>query len=376
MEDKAGSNGVDVDRIIRIVDGSGETPSPHELEVISRMAEISTCEEYDQRGQFERLQKTIFRQRQKKRHTVLLRFVSSAAALLVLGLVLLQLYKEKSHAPTDVEQSNPIIIAEARSETKDVLLKLRNGLVINATEEFQDASTTDDLKSIERNHPDLVALGEYNTIVVPRTKEYKLLLEDGSQVTFNSDTQVRFPNEFSSLERRIILDYGEIFLQVAKDENRPFIVEVAGSVIEVLGTSFNINAYPESPLSTTLVTGKARMSKGEKSVEMTPGMQVTVIGDDHLEVSNADIQGVLAWTKGKYKFENRPLKEIITQLERWYDCQVVYDESKLSTLAFTGLVSKEEGLDHILGLLTKTGGVEFYHSDSETIHVRAKQRED
>ena len=120
--------------------------------------------------------------------------------------------------------------------------------------------------------------------------------DDGSLILVNSETEVKFPDKFSRKERRIVLEYSEIFVCAAKEPSRPFIVEVNGSEIEVLGTSFNVNAYPDAPLEATLVTGSIRFTKGVESVVLLPGQQANVAGE-HVVVKEVDVNILTAWTK-------------------------------------------------------------------------------
>ena len=104
------------------------------------------------------------------------------------------------------------------------------------------------------SHADLV----YNTLTVPRCCEYRMVLADGTQVWLNSESELRFPVNFTGNERRVFLK-GEAYFQVAKDETKPFRVETGALEIEALGTQFDVNAYRDNgQWMTTLVEGRVR----------------------------------------------------------------------------------------------------------------------
>lgn len=362
-----------IERILDIVNGSGETPTEHETKILRKIAELSSFDDFDTEAQLERLTSTRHNRTQKKRMSQVLRWSASAAAVVTLGLIIFNQFGTPKDNAIIRDDSNQIALTHPIPESEDVMVTLRNGLIINAAETFDTSSSTQDLTRVDSKHSQASAISEYNTIVVPKKKTFELYLEDGSLLTFNSDTKVRFPDEFSTLERRIIVDYGEVFVEVVKDTARPFIVEVGGSEIEVLGTSFNIQAYPETPLSTTLVTGRVKFSKGEKSVQITPGKQVTVANGDELLVKTVNTENITAWTRGHFVFENKRLSEIVSQIERWYDIRIVFDNPELYEYRFTGIVNKTDELYYFINLLSMTTMIDHYCDENSTIHLRSRR---
>lgn len=360
------------DRILRIIEGSGDIPSDGDMRILCRMAALSEEDEYDESRGYARLLSTLKRRRMSRRLKRVIKPISTAAAILVAGLFIFSQY-------FDLTGRKEVVVEEEVAVSKPqnlngVLLTLRNGNVINMTDTPEDEQSTDDIKALEQAS-EIVPISDYNTIVVPRRRDYRLYLDDGSLLTFNSDTKVRFPNEFTSSERRIIVDYGEVFVQVMRDEQRPFIVEVKGSEIEVLGTSFNIHAYPESNVTTTLVTGKVRFRRGPQSVDITPGKQVIVDAQSHLMVQDVNVEDVMAWVRGYFVFDNMPLGKIMTHIERWYGFKAEFDSPELANFAFTGVMDKRDNMDYILELLRQTTDIEFYCTDDYVIHIGRSRME-
>lgn len=198
-----------------------------------------------------------------------------------------------------------------------------------------------------------------NTMVTPRGGQYQLVLPDGTKVWLNAASSITYPAAFAGKNRAIKIT-GEGYLQVATDKSRPFIVDVDGrSTVEVLGTGFDINAYAdEGEIRTTLVEGRVRvLQKGpsDHSVTLEPGQQALAAGRNALTVvKNADINQVLAWKNGIFIFQNSDLRNVMKQLERWYDVDVKY-EGKLPKFEFSGEMDRGVMLSAVLRFLSDYG---------------------
>ena len=202
---------------------------------------------------------------------------------------------------------------------------------------------------------------EYNTIVVPRRGEYRLVLADGSKVYLNSESELRFPVVFTGGERRVYLS-GEAFFEVAPDAEKPFIVEANDVDVRVLGTRFNVNAYiPDRAIRTTLVSGKVRVSdrSGEESAILAPGQQA-VWQEGHFSTRNVDVSAFTAWIDGKFYFEEgATLEEIAEQLQRWYDIDFIFSSGRVKQFVFAGMIKKEYTANEIFSIIEKTTRVKF-----------------
>lgn len=200
----------------------------------------------------------------------------------------------------------------------------------------------------------------YNTIIVPRAGEYRLVLSDGTVVWLNADSELKYPVNFQPDQRRVFLR-GEAYFEVAKNEKQPFIVEVGGMKVNVLGTKFNVNASRvDGCWQTTLVEGKVRVSDGADTdgVVLLPNQQ-SELKNGHFYVKEVDASVYTAWRDGKFYFESEPLEEIAAQLERWYDVQFFFTRENLRKDKFTGVIRKDYTADQILDIITKTTNVKF-----------------
>ncbi|OOG18017.1 anti-sigma factor [Sphingobacterium sp. CZ-UAM] len=194
------------------------------------------------------------------------------------------------------------------------------------------------------------------TLEVPAAGTYSVVLSDGTTVWLNAASKLEYPDQFVGDERRVKL-VGEAFFQVAKDASRPFRIEVEKSVIEVLGTSFNVNAY-QKEISTSLVEGKVKiMSQGHEAY-LSPGNEA-IISVDKIRVQPADIQKNTAWQRGEFLLDGSSFEEIINQISRWYNVDFVNAESISLDNRFNGTLSRESRLSEVLKILSYTTNRKF-----------------
>ena len=198
---------------------------------------------------------------------------------------------------------------------------------------------------------------EWHTLQVPRGGEFVLNLADGTVVTLNADSKIRYPAQFSGKDRQVLLE-GEAFFDVAEDSLRPFIVKTNGMDVRVLGTCFNMKAYPDENQQTTLVRGAVEVSLNQQQVVLSPGEQVTCV-EHELKVEQVDIHPYIAWKNERFVFENEPLEDVLKKLERWYNIDVFIQNAALREMRFTGNLPKYEKIDKVLELLALTTRVKF-----------------
>lgn len=190
----------------------------------------------------------------------------------------------------------------------------------------------------------------FNTLSVPRGGQYALTLSDGTRVWLNAASYIKYPTVFNGPERVVEIS-GEAYMEIAKDNKQPFIVNANGTEILALGTSFNVNAYAdESGVKTTLIDGGVRVRKlsAAESKVLSPGQQATVTGNiDHVKVESVDTEQVLAWRNGFFSFNNADIKTIMRQLSRWYDINIIYEKG-VPEQHFFGEMSRSLSLSQVL----------------------------
>lgn len=199
----------------------------------------------------------------------------------------------------------------------------------------------------------------FNTITTPKGAGYDLVLADGTKVWLNSSSSLSFPAEFKGGHRDVKLT-GEAYFEVAKNKEKPFIVEANGTRIQVLGTHFNVGAYPdEQAVVTTLLEGSVKVSKNDKQLIIVPGQQaISRLNTDEITSEKANIDEVMAWRNGYFKFHNEDVKSIFRKVSRWYDIEVEY-RGNFSNQRFGGTYSRSKSINELLTYLEKIGNIHF-----------------
>ncbi|MNG85351.1 fec operon regulator FecR [compost metagenome] len=156
---------------------------------------------------------------------------------------------------------------------------------------------------------------------------------------------------------------GEAYFEVAKKiikgtktERVPFIVETDRQQLLVLGTTFNINAYPdEKNVKTTLIEGSVQVSPSEQASPkiLKPGQQ-SVLNGKNLSIHQIDVSQAVAWKQGDFTFDEMPLEEIMRQISRWYDVEVSYEDN-MGKIKFGGSISRSKDIKEVLEVLKLTG---------------------
>lgn len=197
----------------------------------------------------------------------------------------------------------------------------------------------------------------YNTVATPRGGQFQLVLSDGSKVWLNAASSIRFPATFSGNSRNVEIT-GEAYFEVAHNANSPFTVTANNVAIKVLGTHFNVDAYnDENTIKTTLLQGSVKVSKGASNKLIVPGEQAVVnksISDASAIVikKEVDLDEVIAWKNGLFAFQNAGIKEIMQDLARWYDVEVVY-EGTIPDITFSGELGRNLSLAQVLSALSE-----------------------
>lgn len=200
----------------------------------------------------------------------------------------------------------------------------------------------------------------YGEIMVPRGGVYRMVLADGTRVMLNAETRLRFPEAFGEGERRVFLE-GEAYFEVAKERERPFWVDFREGTVRVLGTQFNVKAYGGEEAVATLVYGKVEVARGQEAVVLQPGEQCRIAaGEAHaLIVGKADLVSTLAWKNGEFVFKDASLDQVIDELARWYNVEMVYDHSLFRESRVHIYMNRSQTLDEALDMLSKAWNIRY-----------------
>jgi transmembrane sensor len=240
----------------------------------------------------------------------------------------------------------------------------RTGIVFNSDDlTYADGtSVTSSLlssSSLRGKHSD-EAISQTLTASTPRGGTYQITLPDGTAVWLNADSKITFPSKFTGAKRQISLE-GEAYFQVAKNKAKPFIVESGGTngmpaqQIEVLGTHFNVNAYPdEGSTKTTLLEGSVNVN----GTILRPNQQASLQGEA-ITVKQIDPSETLAWKNGDFILNNDDFRTVMRKLSRWYNVEVIYATDAPYDLELYGEVSRSKNISAVLSVIEATGKVHF-----------------
>ncbi len=208
---------------------------------------------------------------------------------------------------------------------------------------------------------------QIHTLRIPRGGEYQIILSDSTRVWVNADSELQYPDHFMGDKRKVVLK-GEAYFEVAKDTSHPFYVEVGDMNVKVLGTSFNISAYPNSKRQTTLVEGCVTINWNQQQVMLHPGQQATE-NIRELQVREVNVANYVGWIDRRFVFKDKLLGEVLEDLERWYDVEIFVTDDKIRNLHFTANFQKYENMDKVLKIIEYAACVKFEIKD-RTLVVR------
>ena len=201
----------------------------------------------------------------------------------------------------------------------------------------------------------------------------KILLQDGSQVILNANSKISYSEDFK--QNRKLKLVGEAFFKVVKNPKSPFVIETSQFKTKVLGTSFNIKAYPNTINTVSVVTGKVEVNSKEnlawKSI-LIKNQWISIKKQEVPQLSNDDAKDFNAWTKNILIFQNSSLRETAITLENQFNVTIVFEKQELGELRITGKF-KEENLNNILNSIALVKQLDIQFLTKNKIYVRKKQ---
>ncbi|MET3879206.1 FecR domain-containing protein [Chitinophaga sp. OAE865] len=243
-------------------------------------------------------------------------------------------------------------------------LTLADGTVVNLDSAGTGVLTVQGNSKVEKTtHGQIVykssnadaSVVSYNVLRTPRGGQYKITLPDGTDVWLNANSSVSYPTAFNGKEREVGIT-GEVYFEVATDVERPFRVKVNNNMdVMVLGTHFNINAYPdENTINTTLLEGAVLVRTTGAMRHLNPGQQAkaTPAGDGIVKVGRVDVNSAIAWKNGYFSFEDADIPTVMRQLSRWYNIEVKYSD-KIPEETFTGEIGRSLTQEQLLKVLSQ-----------------------
>lgn len=299
-----------------------------------------------------------WRKKRNRKFSLIYRLAAAAIIIIVGSLTYLNFFnnnKERSVSEynavsqhVDVDPGKDGAILTLSDGSKIVLDDLENGIIAtqNGTKIILDEGIL--TYRINGSNPSATV---YNTVSTPKGRQFHLQLPDGSKVWLNAASSLRYPTVFTGKERKVEIT-GEAYFEVARNTKMPFHVKLNNDTeVEVLGTHFNINSYEnEGKINTTLLEGSVSIINGIEKKLLKPGQQAQITqqaGSGIKIISQVDIDKVMAWKNGVFNFTDASLEEVMRQLERWYDIEIVY-QTEIPDLEFFGKMGRDLTLTKVL----------------------------
>lgn len=215
---------------------------------------------------------------------------------------------------------------------------------------------------------------EFRTLAVESGSRDEITLSDGTRIALDAGSTLRYPEVFSGDTREVFLS-GEGYFEVAFDAEKPFVVHANHAVVTVLGTQFNVRAWqPEQRVAVAVAEGKVSLgSEGrvQETVEIAKGQGSTLPEDGQpSEPQPVDIEKHVGWLHQEAFFDGAPLREILYQLERWYNVQFALEDAAIAAEQLT-LHIQAKSLDDVLELISALTGLDYQRTgDSVRLEPR------
>lgn len=343
-----------------------------------------------------KIQSVLGEQIGKKKVWNVYRWIAAAVLFVIVGCFVLFYMTTKIGVKNAKDKEENITTRPIKSYEPS--LKLANGPVINLDSVLNgDTLRQSQVGVIKKEGWGLVydegksdknvSSEDFNVLTIPRRRQYKIQLPDGTKVWLNSASTLRYPTAFNSKSREVFLE-GEAYFEVKKvggdNDYVPFIVHVDDLTINVTGTRFNVNAYQNEPaIRTSLLEGAVYVAKGNEKKIIHPWQEVVSIKENNtLDIQQIDRHDdPSSWTKGELDFFGSA-PALLRAIERAYDVKVSYG---------TGVVFKEKekfhmtlspdlSIDTIIKVLNETisnrpGWNIYFNRSNEEIVVTGKKDE-
>lgn len=213
-------------------------------------------------------------------------------------------------------------------------------------------------------------LSGVHVFTAPAGQISELTLSDGTNVILNAGSSLTIPSDFGKQNRDVQLS-GEAHFNVAKKPDLTFKVKSGQQYVSVLGTIFNIRAYPEeTQIITTLEEGIVRWESNGRHITLNPDMQVVYdVGSQNVEQRNVNAGRIGQWSVGRYVFENAPFADIMDVIEKWYDVEIDWQQIEFEGEHYNGVIKKSASLNETLELIAAMTPVR-YEVNGQQISIR------
>jgi hypothetical protein len=301
------------------------------------------------------------RKKQKRKRSLIYASISAAAAILIFFSILDPFSASKGTLPKDIVAASAI---EDDHEIRIVIgnqsLTLQQDADLLVSNDGNITVSADNKEIIKKKIEEESTL--LNKLIVPKGRRSSLTLVDGTKIWINSGSILEFPAAFRNDKREIKVE-GEIYIEVAKDKDKPFVVNTSQIAVEVLGTRFNVSAYEDDEsINVVLVEGKVEVHTGVESVLLYPD-QMASITDNIIRTEKVDVYNYISWKDGLMQFSSEPLHIILTRLVRYYDKKIECD-TDIRNINCTGKLVLFDNIEDVIIAISNAIPVKYTITDN------------
>jgi len=303
----------------------------------------------------------------------LLRFAGyAAAACILLAAGLFFFNKSGDEVDMTGEQIAGLIVGEDLDEKEIYLItETETSSFSKDVHVKMDGSGSAIIEEVDGGSATVVKAGKavMNKLVVPYGKRSQLTLSDGSRVWVNSGSVLEFPSVFTEKTRSVKL-VGEMFIEVAKDKEKPFLVHTPDLQVKVYGTEFNISAYQdERAQSVVLVSGSVGVKSAVGGETYLSPSEMLVYANQSMEKKGVDTDKYISWKEGYIILEDTPMVEVLRQLERYYNLSFdIRRDANLESRTCRGKLYLSDNLDNVMATIALLASVK-YTRDGKNIYI-------
>lgn len=311
----------------------------------------------------------VFHQTRKAGHRYWIYTIVSVAAVITLFFAIGGRY-----IFTTPESDIPVVAFWAQRTNKEISIQSSKGDIFVLSEETASAALSK--KGICFNSqensvnycPVTNGTDEIHIVTTPSRKDFKLILNDGTEVWLNADSQLSYPLEFSG-DNRVVRLRGEAYFKVNKDTKHPFMVITENLHTKVLGTEFNIRNYSHNDTHVTLLSGSIEIQNSLQThcSRLLPGQDAFLMPDGSFLIKKVDTTSVSQWKNGYFYFDRESLCNIATELGRWYNVDVIFRNHRAMDVQLHFVASRKRSMKEAVDLLNSMKKAQISISNSQII---------
>lgn len=299
------------------------------------------------------------RVRQMKQRRRMIWGVSSAAAAVILFGIIFTLFRQ-SDRPSSVPEMAEAVKSGNSISVPTLILSDGNRVDLKSEKAENIQETNIQITDNHITYDTVPSEKEmkYNSLVIPVGYTYDVTLADGTRVTLNAGSRLRYPVEFLEDQREVEL-FGEAFFDVSKS-SKPFVVKAAGSKIQVYGTRFNVKTSLQKSVETVLVEGKIGFqASGQEEIKVVPGEQVTYdMTSGKIDVRQVDTSYATAWLDGVFKYQDKKLNLVLEDISAWYGVDFEL-RTDITVIEVTMNLGKKTPIDEVISFIELMTNCEF-----------------